>query len=136
MRKEVVCALIVADGKLLVTQHGENSGHPWKWEFPGGKIQPGESHEEALTREIMEELDIGITVIAPLEPVLHTYPGREILLYPYLCRWEEGQLLLKEHHDGRWIDPEETADLDMLEADFKMLGHPENWARLLAFSRQ
>ena len=108
MKKEVVCALIVHQGKLLITQHGIHSGHPWKWEFPGGKIQPEETREEALVREIREELDIGITVEAPLEPITHAYSDKEIILYPFLCRWTKGSLILREHHDARWIDPVET----------------------------
>lgn len=134
LRKEVVCALIIDRGKLLVTQHGMHSGHPWKWEFPGGKIQPGESRKEALVREISEELEIGIAVVSPLEPISHAYAEKEIILYPFLCRWMEGELFLKEHHAARWVDPEEAAGMDMLEADVKMLATGENMNRLKTFA--
>ena len=134
IRKEVVCALISDKGRLLVTQHGMHAGHPWKWEFPGGKIQPGESREEALVREIREELEIGIAVGSPLEPVSHAYAGKEIILYPFLCRWTEGELILREHHAALWVSPEETAGMDMLEADRKMLTTGQNMARLKLFA--
>lgn len=100
----------------------------------GGKIQPGESREEALVREIREELEIGIAVGSPLEPVSHAYAGKEIILYPFLCRWTEGELILREHHAALWVSPEETAGMDMLEADRKMLTTGQNMARLKLFA--
>lgn len=132
--KEVVCALIIDRGKLLVTQHGMHSRHPLKWEFPGGKIQPGEGREEALVREIMEELEIAISVVSPLKPISHAYAGTEILLCPYLCHWKEGTMNLTEHHQALWIAPDDTTGLDMLEADHKMLEDEDNLSLLLRFA--
>lgn len=134
LRKEVVCALIIDRGKLLVTQHGMHSGHPWKWEFPGGKIQPGESRKEALVREIMEELEIAISVVRPLKSISHAYADKEIVLYPYLCHWEEGSMNLTEHHQALWIAPADTSGLDMLEADHKMLEEGDNLSLLIRFA--
>ncbi len=134
MKKEVVCALIVHQGKLLIAQHGIHSGHPWKWEFPGGKIQPEETREEALVREIREELDIGITVEAPLEPITHAYSDKEIILYPFLCRWTSGTLQLNEHHAAKWVTPDEVTGYDMLDADHKMMEEGDNFNRLLDYT--
>ncbi len=135
MEKEVVCALIVRQGKLLVTQHGIHSGHPWKWEFPGGKIQPGESREVALVREIREELRIEIGIDDELNPVTHAYGEKVVRLFPYLCRWTGGTMELTEHHTARWIAPGKIAGYDMLDADHKMLGEGDNFARLLDYAQ-
>lgn len=132
--KLVVCALIVNDGKLLIVQHGPNTGHPLKWEFPGGKIQPGELHEAALIREVFEELNILITVDMALEPVIYSYPGKDIHLFPFLCRWISGTFILKEHVDSMWIDPEQYADYDMLPADFELLLQGRNYSHLLHYA--
>ncbi|HPT32896.1 MAG TPA: (deoxy)nucleoside triphosphate pyrophosphohydrolase [Prolixibacteraceae bacterium] len=135
MVKDVVCALIVHEGKLLITQHGMHAGHPWKWEFPGGKIQPEEKPEEALTREIREELEIAVTPDTRLIPVTHAYADKEIRLHPFLCRWTGGTITLNEHHVFAWILPEEISRFDMLEADHQMLAEGDNFARLLDYAR-
>lgn len=132
--KLVVCALIVNDGKLLIVQHGPDTGHPLKWEFPGGKIKPGELHEAALIREVTEELNIRISVDLPLEPVIYSYPGNNIQLFPFLCRWTSGTFILKEHVDARWINPENYPDFDMLPADFEMLTRGRNLSELIHYA--
>lgn len=132
--KQVVCALIIHDGKLLITQHGAHTGHPLSWEFPGGKIQEGEHPEVALIREIFEELNIGIAVEVALEPVDYQYPGKVIRLMPYLCRWTSGEMELMEHNDSLWIEPKETFEHDMLPADFEMLKRSDNFVRLLHYA--
>lgn len=134
--KQVVCALIVNDGKLLITQHGMHSGHPFQWEFPGGKIKSGEPPEVALKREVYEELLIEVTVEVPLEPVIYQYPGKEIYLMPYLCNWISGEIQLMEHYDFRWINPRDIFDYEMLSADFEMLNRGDNCIRLLHYARE
>ena len=133
--KQVVCALIVNDGKLLITQHGMHSGHPFQWEFPGGKIKSDELAEVALIREVYEELLIEVSIDLPLEPVIYQYPGREIYLMPFLCSWVSGEVQLIEHHDFRWIEPRYIFDYDMLPADFEMLNRGDNLIRLLHYAR-
>jgi 8-oxo-dGTP diphosphatase len=128
---EVVCALIIKDGKLLIVQHGANSHHPWKWEFPGGKIHPGETHSEALIREIQEELDIIIEVRESLIPVTHHYSTHTILLVPFVCQWISGSMHLKEHHAMKWVVPAEAFNFDLLEADRAMINAGENFVRLM-----
>jgi len=133
--KQVVCALIVNAGKLLITQHGIHSGHPFQWEFPGGKIKMNEPAKEALEREVYEELLIRISADIQLEPVIYQYPGREIYLMPFLCTWISGEIQLMEHYDYRWIDPRDIFDYDMLPADFEMLSRGDNFVRLLHFAK-
>jgi 8-oxo-dGTP diphosphatase len=132
--KQVVCALIVKDGKLLITQHGETSGRPWKWEFPGGKVHPGEKPENALVREVMEELSIAVEIEMELEPVDYHYPGKDIHLIPYLCRWVSGTIYLHEHIGYQWIDPADIRNYDMLPADFLIFEKGSNRSRLLGYA--
>ena len=132
--KQVVCALIIHEGKLLITQHGAHTGHPLSWEFPGGKIQEGEIPEQALIREILEELDISISVDIALQPVEYQYPGKTIWLIPFICRWTSGEIELREHNDSLWIDPGDVFSHDMLPADFRMLQAADNFTQLLQYS--
>ena len=100
---DVVCALIVEDGKLLIVQHGLLSKHTGKWEFPGGKIKTGETSEEALIREIREELCLNVRLIKSLEPVQYAYTDRSIRLIPFICLCESANIFLSEHAEYRWI---------------------------------
>lgn len=129
--KQVVCAMIFRHGKLLVARHGENSNRPWKWEFPGGKVQLGESPTEALVREIREELNVTVRVDAPLEAVVSRSPGHEITLMPFLCRIVSGEPELREHAEIRWIELHEVTSLEMLPADYEVMKGREN-LRLLS----
>lgn len=131
---EVVCALIVNGAKLLAAQRGVDSAHPLKWEFPGGKVDHGESAGEALAREIREELGITIRVEVPLEPVSHSYPGKVVKLFPWLCRWENGELILHEHHAVKWVSPEELFGLNLLEADRRLLMAGDNLSRIREYA--
>ncbi len=133
--KQVVCALIVNKGRLLITQHGVYSGHPFQWEFPGGKIMPGEPAQLALEREVYEELLIRVIAEKALEPIVYQYPGKEIYLMPYLCRWTAGEIILTEHYDYAWIDPRDIFNYDMLPADFEMLNQGDNFIRILHYCR-
>lgn len=132
--KQVVCALIVHQGQLLITQHGQHSGHPWQWEFPGGKIHEGETAVDALIREISEELQIVISVEKQLEPVEFRYPGKDIRLIPFLCRWISGDIFLHVHYSYRWISPRTIFSHDMLPADFLMLHSGDNFSELLDYA--
>ncbi len=134
--KQVVCALIVHEGLLLITQHGQHTGHPYQWEFPGGKILPGEPAEIALEREVFEELLIEVSAEAALEPVPFKYPGKDIYLMPFLSRWKSGKIVLNEHNDFLWINPTDVFNHDMLPADFEMLNRGDNFVRLLNYARE
>ncbi len=114
----VTCAIIEKDGLILVTQRSEQMSLPLKWEFPGGKIEGEESTEACLKREIKEELNIEINIIAPLEPNLHVYPnGKEIMLIPFICKYSFGELHLAEHADYKWLKKHELLTLDWAAAD-------------------
>ena len=96
---------------------------PLKWEFPGGKVESGETDEEAIVREILEELSINILVIQRLEEVCHEYPDLIVTLIPFLCSITDGQLKLNEHHAFNWINPVNLLNLDWAEADIPVVNN-------------
>jgi 8-oxo-dGTP diphosphatase len=114
----VACAIIEElGGKVLVTQRSAAMALPLKWEFPGGKVELGESHEETITREIREELHIHISIAGKLPDFTHQYPDFNITLIPFVCRIERGEIKLTEHHTFRWVSPNNLLDLDWAGAD-------------------
>lgn len=118
----VTCAIIEKDGFVLVTQRSEQMSLPLKWEFPGGKIEREESTEDCLKREIKEELNIEINIIAPLEPNSHAYPnGKLIRLIPFICEYNSGTLYLAEHADYKWLKKHELLTLDWAAADIPIV---------------
>ena len=112
----VVAAVILRDGRVFATQRGYGAYKDY-WEFPGGKIEPGETAEEALVREIREELDTEIAVEAPFEQVEYDYPEFHLSMQCFLCRVIRGSLVLKEHEDAAWLDRERLDDVRWLPAD-------------------
>ena len=112
----VVAAVILRDGKVFATQRGYGTYKDY-WEFPGGKIEPGETAEEALAREIREELDTEIAVEAPFEQVEYDYPEFHLSMQCFLCRVIRGSLVLKEHEDVAWLDRGRLDDVRWLPAD-------------------
>jgi len=125
----VACAIIRdARGNILATQRSMSMSLPLKWEFPGGKVESGETYEQAIIREISEELSINILVIKGLEEVRHEYPEVIVTLIPFLCSMTDGQLKLNEHHAFNWISPVNLLDLDWAEADIPVV---KNYLNLL-----
>jgi len=116
----VVAAIIRDGGKIFATQraHGDFAGG---WEFPGGKIEPGETPEEALVREIHEELDTEISVGSLLETVEYDYPTFHLSMRCYWCSVVSGELELKEHAAARWLSKEELFDVEWLPADTALI---------------
>lgn len=119
----VVCAVIHDDDKILCTQRlrkGPNyiAEH---WEFPGGKVNEGESDHEALRREILEEMDWNIYVGAKLGSVEYDYPDFSISLTAYDCMAHDNDFKLLEHIDSCWLKPEEFSKLDWTEADAALI---------------
>ena len=112
----VVAAVLIREGKILATQRGYG---PQKdgWEFPGGKVEPGESPEEALKREIREELLADIEVGPALPVVTMDYPQFRIHLQAFLCRLSSRGVQLSEHEAARWLEREEVPSVDWLPAD-------------------
>jgi 8-oxo-dGTP diphosphatase len=95
---------------------------PLRWEFPGGKQEPGETLAACLQREIQEELGLFISIRKALPPNHHTYPGApEICLYPFICTVQTGTLTLKEHKQIAWLPLNELKTLDWAEADIPIL---------------
>jgi 8-oxo-dGTP diphosphatase len=119
-RIEVVAAVIVENGRLFATQRGYGEFKDY-WEFPGGKIEPGETPEEALRREIREELDTTVEVGGLLTTVEYDYPQFHLTLLCYCCRVAEGSLTLKEHEAAVWIDLNRVGELNWLPADLQLL---------------
>jgi len=113
----VACAIIEQDGLVLATQRSATMTLPLKWEFPGGKIETGETPEQALTREVYEELGIIVAINESLESNTHSYPDFTVTLYPFTCRWSGGTMTLHEHNAMLWLTPAQMAGLDWAAAD-------------------
>ena len=119
-RIEVVAALIFHEGKLFATQRGYGAWRDY-WEFPGGKIEPGETPQEALEREIREELDTRVSVGAHVCDVEYDYPEFHLSMQCYRCEVVSGKLTLLEHEAARWLGKEELDRVDWLPADLTIL---------------
>ena len=116
MRIRVAAAIIHENGRVFATQRGTGEMKDG-WEFPGGKIEPGESPEEALVREINEELDTVIETECLARTVEWDYPAFHLTMYCYWCRVVSGGLTLREHEAARWLATEQLDEVDWLPAD-------------------
>ena len=116
----VVAALIREKDRIFATQRGYGDYKDW-WEFPGGKIEEGETPEEALVREIREELDIGITVDRFLTTVEYDYPKFHLVMDCFWCSIAEGEPVLLEHEAARWLAAGDLRQVDWLPADLKVI---------------
>lgn len=117
----VTCAIIERAGRVLATQRSAAMSMPHKWEFPGGKIDPGETPEECLRRELLEEIGIQARIGRSLPASTHQYPTFTITLHPFICTIEEGEIVLHEHEALLWLEPGELLCLDWAEADIPVL---------------
>ena len=117
---EVVAAIIHQDGRILATQRGYGE---WKgmWEVPGGKMEAGETEEEAIVREIREELCVDIRVERKVCTVEYDYPQFHLRMHCFWCSIAEGVLELKEHQSARWLEPTEWESVDWLPADVEVV---------------
>ena len=118
---QVACAIIELVGKVLCTQRSEAMNMPLKWEFPGGKIDEGESPEECLKRELVEELGIEASVGQPFPTTTHQYPSFTVTLYPFTCEIISGEITLHEHSAMVWLPAEQLHTLDWAEADWPVI---------------
>ncbi len=113
---EVVAAIIIKDGKVFATQRGYGEWQGW-WEFPGGKIEAGESPEAALVREIREELDADIEVGGLLETVEWDYPKFHLTMHCFVCSLVSESMHLNEHEAAAWLTRETIHSVKWLPAD-------------------
>ena len=116
-RLEVVAAQIYEGERFLLCQRPESKKRGLMWEFPGGKVEPGETKEEALIREIREELDCTIGVDGFLKNVEYAYPDITVHLSLFRCHVVSGEPKRMEHHEIRWISPEELENFALCPAD-------------------
>ena len=117
---QVVAAIIIRNGEVFATQRGYGEWKGW-WEFPGGKIEPGECSQEALKREIKEELDADIAVGDLLDTVEWDYPTFHLTMHCYVCTLESESLNLNEHSDAAWLTKDTLESVKWLPADLVLL---------------
>lgn len=121
---EVCCAIIIKeDGAVFTAQRRADQLLPLKFEFPGGKIEPGETPEECLVREIREELDLEIEIVRKMEANIHHYPEFSVHLMPFVCRIKSGTLTLTAHAACHWVRPADLKALDWAEADIPLVNN-------------
>lgn len=113
---KVVAAIIINEDKVFATQRGYGEFKDG-WEFPGGKIEDGETPQEALVREIKEELDVEIEVGELLDIVEYDYPKFHLLMDCFVCKIKSGELVLKEHEAAKWLTKDTLDSVEWLPAD-------------------
>jgi len=115
----VACALVDGDGRVLVARRPEGREMAGLWEFPGGKVEPGEKPEDALIRELAEELGIDVTesCLAPLTFASHGYEAFHLLMPLYVCRKWNGEITAREGQELAWVRPNRLAQYAMPPAD-------------------
>ena len=120
---EVVAGIIYCENHILCVQRPQNKLHyiSEKFEFPGGKIEEGETQKEALKREILEELNISTTIKSLFMKVVHEYPDFELTMHTFICEVETKELTLVEHIDQKWLTTEELKTLDWAAADIPIV---------------
>ena len=119
---KVVAAIIQKENKILATKRGYGEFINM-WEFPGGKIESGETKEQALVREIKEELNIEISVDKFAIDIEYQYPNFYLFMSCFMCSIKEGSIELLEHNDGKWITKEELNTLNWLPADIDAVNY-------------
>jgi 8-oxo-dGTP diphosphatase len=119
------CALVDADGRVLIAQRPTGKPMAGLWEFPGGKVESGERPEQTLIRELKEELAIVVRedCLAPLTFVSHAYPDFHLLMPLYVCRRWEGTVTATEGQQLAWVKPNRLRDYEMPPADVPLISH-------------
>lgn len=124
----VVAAIIIENDKVFATQRGYGEFKDG-WEFPGGKIEPGETPEEAIVREIKEELDTEVEVIELLDTVEYDYPNFHLSMGCFICKIKSGDLVLKEHEAAKWLTKDALGSVEWLPADMGLVGEIEKYLK-------
>jgi 8-oxo-dGTP diphosphatase len=120
---EVVAGIIIDNNKILCVQRGEHklSYISKKYEFPGGKMEQGETKEEALYRELLEELNISTKIKSFFLTVVHEYPDFELTMHSFICEADSKEITLNEHIDKKWLHINELTKLDWAAADIPIV---------------
>jgi 8-oxo-dGTP diphosphatase len=125
---EVVAAVIMRDGKILIGQRKSTGRHPLKWEFPGGKVEPGEDSRAALTRELREELNVDAVIGEELDSYEVNYgDGIRILLHFYRVTQFQGELRNLDFEQITWEQPERLPEYDFLDGDVTFVSRMGQW---------
>ena len=119
--KVVVWGLIYQNKKILICQRNEKGDHPLKWEFPGGKLKDAENNQEALKRELKEELNIEVVIQEHLTTVNYIYPDFEVKMHVYECMMISNNITLNEHVGYEWSKVGELENLKWLDADIQII---------------
>ncbi|MHB8125257.1 MAG: (deoxy)nucleoside triphosphate pyrophosphohydrolase [Desulfitobacteriaceae bacterium] len=119
--KQVTAAIILKDNKILIVQRAPDDKLAGKWEFPGGKIEPRETQQECLKREIREELDVDIEVLDFFGESIYAYNSGRIRLIAYWCKWISGDFTLKVHSRIEWVNRNELDLYDFAQADIPLV---------------
>ena len=117
---KVAAAIIVKDDKIFATQRGYGDWKDW-WEFPGGKVEAGETAEEALERELREELDVEIAIDEFYRTVEYDYPKFHMKMDCYICHIAEGEPVLLEHEAAKWLRRDELGSVKWLPSDVELI---------------
>ncbi|MGV3652377.1 MAG: (deoxy)nucleoside triphosphate pyrophosphohydrolase [Devosia sp.] len=119
----VACALVDTDRRVLIAQRPEGKAMAGLWEFPGGKVEPGEAPEDALIRELREELGVETKTacLAPLSFASHSYENFHLLMPLYVCRRWQGLPQAREHVALKWVRPQRLREYPMPEADLPLI---------------
>lgn len=119
--KEVTAAIIIKDSKVLIAQRAPGENLAGKWEFPGGKIEPGETPQECIKREIREELAVEIEILDFFGESIYVYHSGTIKLMAFWCKWITGDFTLKVHSDLVWVHCHELDLYDFAPADIPLV---------------
>ena len=125
---KVAAAIIIHNNQIFATQRGYGEFKDG-WEFPGGKIEPGETPEEAIVREIKEELDTEVEVIELLDTVEYDYPNFHLSMGCFICKIKSGDLVLKEHEDAKWLTKDTLGSVEWLPADMGLVREIEKYLK-------
>lgn len=123
---EVSSAIIVKDNKVLITQRGYGEFKD-KWEFPGGKLESGESSQECIVREIREELDADIRVIDYLGTIKYTYSSFHLVMHNYICELIGNHIVALEHEAAKFVNFNDLDEFDFLPADLLVINKLKNY---------